>query len=61
MHFGGITLDEKYRDYMSLAVMLLVAILMMVLLFLNKTGMVDKGTGTIGEVLRSISLRALRT
>jgi hypothetical protein len=60
MHLGGITLDEKYRDYISLALIFLVLILMIMLLFLNKTGMVEKGTGAVGEVLRSLSLRAPR-
>jgi hypothetical protein len=60
MRLGGTTLDEKYRDYMSLAIMILVLILMLILLFLNKTSMVEKGTGAIGEVVRSLSLKALR-
>jgi hypothetical protein len=60
MRLGGTTLDEKYRDYMSLAIMFLVLILMLILLFLNKTSMVEKGTGAIGEVVRSLSLEALR-
>lgn len=55
MPLGGITLDEKCREYMTLAIMLLVPILMMVLLFFNQTGMVEKGTGAIGQVGRVLS------
>lgn len=55
MPFGGITLDEKYKDYMTLAIMFSVLTLMMVLLFFNKTGMVEKGTGAIGQVAGVLS------
>lgn len=48
-------MDEKCREYMTLAIMLLVPILMMVLLFFNQTGMVEKGTGAIGQVGRVLS------
>ena len=50
-------MNGKYRDHMSLALMFLVLILMITLLFLDKTGMVKKGTGSVGGVARSLSLR----
>jgi uncharacterized membrane protein YvbJ len=60
IRFGGITLDEKYRDYISLASIFLVLVLMIMLFFLNKTAMVEKGTSAIEELARSLSLRAGR-
>ncbi len=60
LHLGGITLDEKYRDYISLALIFLVMLLMIMLLFLNKTAMVEKGNGSVGAVAKSLSLRTGR-
>ena len=60
IRLGGIALDEKYKDYISLASIFLVLILMTMLFFLKKTAMVEKGTAAIGELVRSLYLRAGR-
>lgn len=53
-------MNERYRDYVSLAVMFLVLVLVITLLFLDKIRIIEKGAGGFGEFVRALSIRALR-